>query len=63
MNRCHDYDDELTADAPPPWWRGLLALILLIAAVVGLAVFCASCTCTLDGESIARAIIIYQSGK
>lgn len=63
MNRTHGYDDEMNTPPPPPWWKPILVAAVFFAIMTGLCLFCASCTCTLDGESVARAIIVYQSGK
>ena len=61
MNRCHDYDDQLDNPPPPPWWQGPLAFVAFVFGLPALIAFCTGCTCTLDGESVARAIVIYQT--
>ena len=58
-----NYDDENDQPPPPPWWQGPLVAAAFFIAMTALCLFCASCTCTLDGESVARAIIIYEAGK
>ncbi len=63
LNRTHDYDDEMNTPPPPPWWQAPLVAVLFFVVMAALAIFCSSCTCTLDGESVARAIIVYQAGK
>ena len=63
MNRTHEYDDENNLPPPPPWWQAPLIAALFFVFMAAAALFCSSCTCTLDGESVARAIIIYQSSK
>lgn len=63
MNRTHEYDHENSLPPPPPWWQAPLVAFLFFVFMSAFAIFCSSCTCTLDGESVARAIIVYQSGK
>lgn len=58
----NDYDDP-NQSTPPPWWQGPLVAAAFFIVMTILCLFCASCTCTLDGESVARAIIIYEAGK
>ena len=57
------YDDDLNdVPPPPPWWQGPLVFLAFIIFTFAVVSMC-SCTCTLDGESVARAIIVYQSAK
>ena len=63
MNRTHGYDDENNTPPPPPWWQGPLITVIFVLGLMALIAFCTSCTCTLDGESVVRAIIVYQSGQ
>ena len=60
-----DYDDQIDnpPPPPPPWWQAILVAALFFAAMIAAVAFLTSCTCTLDGESVARAIIIYEAGK
>ena len=55
-----DYDDQIDNPPPPPWWQGPLVTLGFILVIFAVVLMC-SCTCTLDGESVARAIIIYQT--
>ena len=57
------YDDDLNDPKPPSNWRVAAAIVAFVVGFVIFAMFCTSCTCTLDGESVARAIIIYEAGK
>lgn len=59
MTTPDPYDDPPT----PPWWEGIAALALLLAILFLFVAICTGCTCTLDGEAVARAIIIYRSEK
>lgn len=63
MNRSHEYDDELDTPPPPPWWQGLLVTLLFVGFIILCIALFTSCTCTLDGESLVRSIIIYQTSK
>lgn len=60
MNYTSEHDD---TPPPPSGWRVTAVIALFAIAFTAFAMFCTSCTCTLDGESVARAIIVYQSGK
>jgi len=55
--------DELDTPPPPNGWRVAAVVVGFALAFVAFAMFLTSCTCTLDGESVARAIIIYEAGK
>ena len=60
MNYTSEHDD--TPPPPSNWWVfGVILVFLVVFIFFALSV--TSCTCTLDGESVARAIIVYQSGK
>lgn len=62
MNRTHEYDDDLNTPPNPPWWRGLLALLVLVAGVVGIARCGTSCACTITCRpDIPRATEIIET--
>lgn len=52
-----EHDQESTGPA-----KVLLVTVLFLAAVL-IAAALSSCTCTMNGEELARAIIIYQTSK
>lgn len=61
MNLPPEYD-QLDTPPNPPWWRGPLALLVLVAGVVGIARCCTSCACTITCRpDVSAAIEIIET--
>jgi len=52
--------DPLDTPPPPSNWRVFGTILAFLIGFIVFAMIVTGCTCTLDGESVARAIIIYQ---